>query len=480
MTDTQINRPLFIDLDGTLVSTDTLWESCLLFIKKHPLESWKLIQWLLLGKAYFKDKVAERLMPHAELLPINDEILKIAEEANHTERDVYLITAANQRIADSVSKRFNIFTAAIGSSGGLNLSGKHKLRIIKNTVGNVEFDYIGNSKKDIPILEKSHTAIVYSSSKSLFKKLKKRNDNILNMNQGEGQKLKYWIKALRIYQWSKNILLFLALFMSHRILESDMFLKSIIAFFSFGFSASAVYILNDLFDLESDRQHPTKKERPFASGKLSVTNGITAIPILVILSFLLAIVFLPKLFTIVLIIYLLTTTSYSLYFKEILFVDVILLGTLYTLRIIAGGLATGIEVSSWLLGFSGFFFLSLAFMKRYTDLILFKNNSQEELFGRGYSVDDLDIVQKAGIASGFVSLLILALYITSEQVMVLYNRPLLMWLTIPIILYWLMCMWIETHRGKMTDDPIIYAVKDKNSYLVFFLMLVVIVCATIL
>ncbi len=287
-----------------------------------------------------------------------------------------------------------------------------------------------------------------------------------------------WIKALRIHQWSKNGLLFLALFMSHRIIEPNLFKQAVVAFFSFSLSASAVYILNDLFDLEADRKHPSKKNRPLASGRLPVINGIIAIPGLLIISFLLAVILLPNIFTLMLIIYLITTTSYSLYFKEKIFLDVIILGALYTLRVLAGGLAVGVEVSSWLLGFSWFFFLSLAFMKRYADLLLIKNNNQEELFGRGYSVIDLEFVQKIGITSGFASLLILTLYINSDQVNELYKQPALIWLTIPIILYWLMRMWLVTHRGKMTDDPIIFAIKDKSSYITFFFILIILIVAT--
>jgi len=286
-----------------------------------------------------------------------------------------------------------------------------------------------------------------------------------------------WIKTLRIHQWSKNGLLFLALFMSHRIIEPILFKQAVIAFFSFSLSASAVYILNDLFDLEADRKHPSKKNRPLASGRLSVINGIIAIPGLLIISLLLAIILLPNIFTIVLIVYLITTTGYSLYFKEKLFLDVIILGALYTLRVLAGGLAVGVEVSSWLLGFSLFFFLSLAFMKRYADLLLIKNNDQKELIGRGYSIIDLDIVQKVGISSGFISLLILALYINGDQVMVLYKQPELIWFTIPILLYWLMRMWFVAHKGQMTDDPIVFAIKDKSSYIMFLFILIIIIVA---
>jgi len=466
-------RPLFVDLDGTLISTDTLWESCLLYIKGHPLHFWKIFVWLFRGKAYFKEQLALNVNINAELLPYKDEVFKYISDAKAKSRDIYLLTAADQRIADSVSRSMKIFAAAIGSNSTINLKGKEKLSVIQNLIGKKAFDYIGDSVADIPIWNEAHTAIIAANFDSIVSKINKGANEIILLKNDKKSKFKQWIKALRLHQWSKNALLFLALFMSHRLLELNLFFDVVVAFISFSLSASAVYILNDLFDLEADRKHPSKKNRPFAAGHLSIANGVIAIPILLIISFALAISFLPNTFTIILIIYLLTTTSYSLYLKEQLFLDVIILGALYTLRVMAGGLAVGIEVSTWLLGFSMFFFLSLAFMKRYADLLLIKNNEQKELFGRGYSVIDLDIVQKLGISSGFISLLILALYIKGDQVMILYKLPELIWLTIPILLYWLMRMWFVAHKGKMTDDPIIFAIKDKSSY-VMFLMIVII------
>ncbi len=468
-------RPLFVDLDGTLVSTDILWESCLLFIKRYSFLFWKLIVWSFYGKAYFKEQVAKKVIPNVETLPYRDEVMAYVSNAKNLGRDIYLITASNQIVANSISKHLEIFTATIGSSSKLNLKGKNKLNAIQNTIGAKKFDYIGDSKADVEIWRAAHTAIICGSKHKIANQLNK--DKIVILPEAGQGLIKKWIKALRLYQWSKNGLLFLALFMSHRIIEPNLFKQAVIAFFSFSLSASAVYILNDLFDLEADRKHPSKKNRHFASGKLPVINGIMAIPGLLIISFLLAVVLLPNIFTIALIIYLLTTTSYSLYFKEKLFIDVIILGTLYTLRVLAGGLAVSVEISSWLLGFSLFFFLSLAFMKRYADLLLIKNNNQEELFGRGYSVIDLDIVQKLGISSGFISLLILALYINGDQVMVLYKQPELIWLTIPILLYWLMRMWFVAHKGKMTDDPIVFAIKDKSSYITFVFILIIIIVA---
>lgn len=477
VSDKKNQRPLFVDLDGTLVSTDTLWESCLLFIKRYPLHVWRLIIWSFYGKAYFKEQVAKKVIPNAETLPYQDEVVRYVSNAKDSGRDVYLITAANRRVADCISKHIKFFTVAIGSNSKLNLKGENKLAAMRNIIGMNQFDYIGDSRADVAIWREAHTAIISNGKHKLANLLNKDKDKIVILFGDRTSLFKKWIKALRLHQWSKNGLLFIALFMSHRIIELNLFKLEVIAFFSFSLSASAVYILNDLFDLEADRKHPSKKNRPFASGDLPVISGIIAIPGLLIVSFLLATSLLPNIFPFVLIIYLITTTSYSLYFKEKLFLDVIILGTLYTLRVLAGGLAVGVEVSSWLLGFSWFFFLSLAFMKRYTDLLLIKNNNQEELFGRGYSVIDLDIVQKLGISSGFISLLILALYINGDQVMVLYKQPEVIWLTIPILLYWLMRMWFVAHKGKMTDDPIAFALKDKSSYITFFLITIILIVA---
>ena len=371
-------KPLVVDLENILICTNITLESCVLYLKKFPLGLFKLLFWRLKGFSVLSEKLSSFVMPRPELLPHNESNIEYLSTEHKKGRKIYLISNANQRVVDSIAEEINVFTDTIELDYKKSLTEKAKQNYIKEVLDGLEFEYVDDTGKD-----KDGFACHDSS-------------------------IKHWVKALRVYQWSKNSLLFLALFMSHRLFEFDLFINSAMAFLSFSLIASSVYILNDLFDLEDDRRHPTKKERPFASGKISVKNGLLAVPLLIICGFVISSLQLPPMHTFALFAYLLATTAYSLYFKEILFVDVILLGALYTLRILAGGFATGIEVSSWLLGFSGFFFLSLAFMKRYTDLVLFKENSQEELFGRGYSINDSEFVQKAGIASAFVSLLILA------------------------------------------------------------------------
>jgi len=286
-----------------------------------------------------------------------------------------------------------------------------------------------------------------------------------------------WIKVIRLHQWSKNALLFLPLLMSHKFFEIDLVVKLIMAFFSFGLCASAGYIINDISDIEADKKHLNKQKRPFASGRVSTKSGKRIIPILLLGSLLLAYNFVSTPFTVVLIIYFISTMFYTLYLKEKIFIDVIVLGALYTLRVLAGGLAVNIEVSTWLMGFSWFFFLSLAIMKRYADLVQIKNNNEIKLSGRGYLVVDKNIVQQAGIASGFIAMLVLVLYINSTNVINLYHTPILVWLAIPFLLYWLVRMWIITNRGEISIDPVIFALCDKRTYIVISCIVLILILA---
>ncbi len=265
---TKEQYPLFVDLDGTLVPTDTLWESCLLFIKRYPLQLWLLIIWLFRGKAYFKEQLAMKVIPNAEILPYQAEVVEYISNAKASKRDVYLITAANQRIADSISKFHNIFTATIGSTSKLNLKGKNKLDVIQGIIGKKNFDYIGDSKTESIIWRTAHTAIISNGSYRRANQLNIDQDKIVVLPDRGENIFRQWLKTLRVHQWSKNMLLFLALFMSHRILELNLFKQVLVAFFSFSLSASAVYILNDLFDLEADRKHPSKKK----TGLLPLVN----------------------------------------------------------------------------------------------------------------------------------------------------------------------------------------------------------------
>ena len=468
--------PIFVDLDGTLVSTDTLVESVLLFMRSNPLNIFLLIVWLFKGKAQFKSNVVKNVKLKPELLPYNKEVIDYIKKEKKKDKQIYLITASGQVIADSIADYIKIFDGAYGSSNNINLSGKRKVAVIEKLTQGTSFDYIGNSSDDIPVWEKANRKILVNTPKRIENKISSQNKVLKLLQRKKTITFKTTIKAIRVHQWAKNVLLFLPILMAHQFYNLNSLVSTVWAFLSFSFCASSVYVLNDLLDLETDRKHP-KRNRPFASGNLSIIVGIVLLFILLFMGIAISVLKLSTTFLIILLFYMVVTTLYSLILKQILMIDVIVLGGLYTLRIAAGSVASMVEVSSWLLVFSMFFFLSLAFMKRYADLILIKKNKDESIAGRGYSIEDLDLVQKSGITSGFVAILVLALYVNSAHVMVLYKSPILIWLVLPVLLYWLMRMWAVTNRGEMNDDPIIYAVKDKMSYVSIIIIVVIMILA---
>jgi 4-hydroxybenzoate polyprenyltransferase len=274
-----------------------------------------------------------------------------------------------------------------------------------------------------------------------------------------------YFKMLRIHQWLKNALIFIPFLASHQLINLTAWISLIFSFFSFSLCASSVYIINDLLDLENDRQHPRKKERPFASGKISLWLGGLCIPVLLFMSFMLG-SYVGGNFLFWLIFYFCLTCIYSLGGKGVVLVDCMILATLYTLRIIAGAVATDQKLSFWMLAFSIFLFLSLAFLKRYTEFEVQILNNKKELCGRGYYTSDAQLIQSFGIGSGYTAMLVLALYLNSEEVVRLYKTPEFIWGALFLMLFWISWMWMQAHRGKMHDDPLVFAIKDKVSLLV--------------
>jgi 4-hydroxybenzoate polyprenyltransferase len=271
------------------------------------------------------------------------------------------------------------------------------------------------------------------------------------------------VAVLRPHQWAKNALLLLPMVLAPGVPSGRLVLQGLLAMLTFSLSASAGYVLNDILDIEADRAHPTKKRRPFASGALPVAMGIPYVLLLVAASFGLAIGFLPWSFGAMLGLYLVGTLSYSFYLKKQLLVDVLVLAGLYAHRILAGGIATGVPVSSWLLGFSMFFFTSLAFAKRYVELKAATGSAQ--IKNRAYFPSDVEMVTSMGTSSGYIAALVFMLYVESAAVRVNYREPSILWLILPILLYWLGRIWLLAGRGQMQDDPVRFAVKDVQSVL---------------
>lgn len=291
--------------------------------------------------------------------------------------------------------------------------------------------------------------------------------------------LRTLFRAVRVHQWVKNGLVIVPVVTSHRIGEVATLWPALVAFFSFSFCASAVYLLNDLLDLEADRRHPTKRHRPLAAGDLSVKSGTALVPVLLAASVALALL-LPTSFLAVLIGYALMTTAYSAVVKHVAIADVITLAVLYTIRVVAGFAASRIEFSAWLLAFSLFFFLNLAFVKRYTELNGLLDREEQNSKTRDYYAGDLQLIEILGAGSGYISVLVFALYTNSERVTPLYATPVLLWLICPLQLYWIGRVWLLAHRGEMHDDPVVFAMTDRVSYVVGIAAAMILVLATVL
>ncbi|HFD31618.1 MAG TPA: UbiA family prenyltransferase [Gammaproteobacteria bacterium] len=461
--------PLCVDLDGTLIQTDSLWESCLRLISQQPLLLLLLPFWLFLGKSGFKHKVSEHVNLSPASLPFNTKLLKYLTYQRLHNRHLVLVTAANKKIAEAIAAHLNIFDEILASDEQHNLSGKNKAKILIDKFGDKGFVYAGNANIDLNVWRHSAAAIVVNASETLFNKAKQITEIEENIPKENKTTLKTVLKAIRLHQWTKNLLIFTALILSHSWYNNEALQLSLLAFFSFSFAASSIYLINDLIDLEADRAHQTKKNRPLAAGTLSIPFAIFLIPFLLLLSFLFASQINSN-FISILAFYLALTTAYSLFLKPLALLDVITLTSLYTIRIVAGAIAINVPLSYWLLAFSMFIFLSLALIKRFSELKNMALLGQSSSSSRGYHVDDLPAVSLFGISSGYISVLVLVLYTHDLQASTLYKNPESLWFIAIAVLYWISHMWLLAFRGKMNEDPVLFAIHDRNSYIVTLLI----------
>jgi len=451
--------PLVVDLDGTLINTDMLNESALKILQQQPINALRMPIWLCQGISKLKEKLAELTHFDPTILPYNKQLLEWLKQQKSAGRKLILCTASNQAIAKIIAQHLAIFDEVIASDETVNLKGSEKAKALKQKFGRAGFDYVGNSKDDLAVWQCARRAIVVNGPYGLAKKIGKICE-IEHIFPAKALNFNTWCRMLRAHQWLKNLLLFMPIIAAHQIPNIDTSISLISSFIAFSLCASALYIMNDLLDLESDRLHPRKHRRPFASGQASTTLGIFLAPLLLFLSFQLGayIHFLPWL-----LLYFILTSLYSLGLKRIVLVDCLILAMLYTLRIVSGAAVIHLSLSFWLLAFSVFLFLSLAFVKRYAELALQSSTGKQKTHGRGYETADASIIQSMGITSGYASVLVLALYLNSAAVLVLYRTPEFVWGAVPIMLFWISWIWLQAHRGKMHDDPLIFAIKNKVS-----------------
>lgn len=468
--------PLCVDLDGTLIRSDMLLESLLILLKERPWMIFLLPGWVMGGKEHFKTNIAERVEMSVEDLPFNMEFISFLTAKKEAGRTLVLVTASHEKFARMVSEHLGIFSEVFSTGNGVNLSGTKKRDLLVSRFGEKGFDYAGNASPDLEVWKAGREAIVVEAPRNVRNKAE-REAHVVRTFSSPPLTFRLFLRALRVHQWIKNILIFVLLFAAHRETDPVLLGKDLLAFVAFSLCASSVYILNDLLDLSSDRKHPRKRHRPFAAGHLPISAGLLASPILLLLAFASGFV-LKSEFVMVLGTYFLLTLGYSLWAKRIMILDIILLAVLYTLRIIAGGAAASIPTSFWLLSFSVFFFLALAMVKRYSELLVMKRLGQISAHGRGYHTEDFPVILSLGTASGYAAVLVLALYINSPEVRALYHHPEFLWILIPVLLFWMSRIWLITHRGGMHDDPVIFAIKDKISLLLLPLIVLILLGAT--
>lgn len=455
--------PICVDLDGSLIHSDLLLESFLLLIKRNPLYLLLVPFWLLRGKAVLKAEIAARVELNGAALPYTQAFVAWLREQKQQGRALWLCTASDHRLAQAVADHLQIFDGVLASDGQTNLSGSNKAKALVARFGEKGFDYCGNHRVDLKVWGHARQAVVVNGAAGLVKQAQSVTA-LGPVFEAPVVGLRAVTKALRVHQWAKNALIFVPLATAHRLNDGGALFHSLLAFAAFSLCASSVYLLNDMLDLESDRQHHSKCRRPFASGQLSLLFGLVMAPGLLVAAIALSCL-LPWQFLGVLAAYYVVTLAYSFKLKRVVMIDVLVLAGLYTVRIVAGAAAAAIPLSFWLLMFSIFIFLSLAIVKRYAELYVMREKGKLTASGRGYQVADLSILQNLGTASGYISILVLALYVNSPDIAVMYGHPKVVWALVPVMLYWISRIWMETHRGNMHDDPLVYAMKDRISLL---------------
>jgi 4-hydroxybenzoate polyprenyltransferase len=463
-------KPLCVDLDGTLIKSDLLWEQTLASLRARPAMLLEMIGWTLRGKAYFKERMAALPLPGIDPAIFNGEVLAWLREEAATGRRVHLVTAAHRKAAAAAAEWCGCFAEVSSSTAECNLSGDRKAQFLRERYGEKQFDYVGNSAHDLPAWLSSDTATAVRTRPNVLSRLRRTHSRVEVLGPLPSLARSLW-RELRPHQLVKNLLLFLPLILAHRVGDGAALLRATLAFLAFSGAAAAGYCFNDLFDLAADRLDARKSRRPLASGELEPAAGAALAVGAGIFAALMAAP-LPGAFRAALALYLAVTPVYSLVLKRQVGADVLALTGLYVLRVLAGGLATGIPVTQWLLSFSLFFFLSLSLVKRYGELLVWENKLApgEPIPGRGYQPRDKEMIRSFGCASGYVSVLVFILYINNPATAMLYPFPELLWCIGLMLVYWLNRLWLLAGRGLIPGDPIPFIFKDRVSWIVAFII----------
>lgn len=467
-------KPLVVDLDGTLVRSDLLVESAFAYLGENP---WRIVHFLSVarrGKAALKDELARKVGVDPTLLPYDEAVLSLIRQRRAAGGQVYIASASNETFVQAIADHLGLFDGWFASDIGENLSAGLKARRLLETFGKRGFDYVGNGRADLAVWAVARQCVAVRVAPAVRSKLIDISPDATVLETTRGRAID-WIKLLRVHQWSKNALVFVPL-MTAEHFDHIAFGQASAAFFVFSLVASAVYILNDLVDLHADRKHPSKKRRPLSTGTVPIVSAIALIPFLLGIGFSGAWV-IAKPLAMALLVYLALTTAYTFVLKRKMLVDVLALASLYTIRVIGGAVAISVPISEWLLGFSMFIFTALALIKRYVELAARIDDGLSDPTNRNYRKSDLDIVAALAAASGFNAVTVFALYISSDSVRPLYRYPQLLWFICPILMYWLGRALLMAHRRLMPDDPILFAIRDWNSYAALALIGLILIAA---
>ena len=463
-----IKHPLVIDLDGTLTPCDTLWEMLASLLLSSPFKLFKVLPYIFKNRAIFKKQVSLLVNFNPHDLVYNTKLIDYIKMQRQLGRPIVLATAADEIIAKSVYNHFGFFDAYYASNGEINLRGQTKEDLLTGLFGRQQFAYAGNDFSDFKVWSSASEVIVVNASPKLLRRATNLYPRCTIIDPKQSLLL-LWFKQMRVYQWAKNILIFIPIVFAHKYFDLELVAQSFLAFLSFGLAASSVYCINDLFDLVPDRLHTKKSNRPLASGLIPIAEGLFGLSVLTLSSFFLA-SYLSAYFVILILAYYLINIVYTSLIKKLAIIDVIILASLYLLRILAGSLATNIPISLWLLTFSIFIFVSLGFLKRYKELRQLNQTDVAQIPGRFYHTDDLEVVSAMGIASGYISCLVLVLYLRSPEVSGFYHHLEYLWPGCLLVLYWISRTWLLAHRNKIDDDPVLYAIKDMQSWFILIIL----------
>ena len=470
--DIETRIPLVVDLDGTVTPTDTLRESFVALALRQPLVAALSLLVLSRGLAAFKRHVAQRCQPDAANLPYRRELIELATREKARGREVHLVTASDQTVADAVAGKLGMFDSATGSDGVHNLKGEAKLAHVRGRFPD-GFIYAGDAAADLPLFRAARGVILCDVGRGTAAAVAAAGTPVLGEFRRPADRWKLFLLALRAHQWSKNLLIFVPLFVGHGYGDPAKIVATALGFLALCALASATYMINDIADLQSDRLHLTKRLRPFASGRLPIAAGLIAAPLIIVAALAGAYALSPS-FAATLVIYFALTLAYSLGLKRVPLLDVFVIGTLFTLRIVMGSEVAGLGHSPWLLSFALAFFLSLALAKRHGEVLRAARIDVEEIAGRGYRGDDWPITLSFGVGAGLLSVIIMLLYMTNDaapsgfyqQAAWLYAMP-------AVVSLWLMRIWLLSHRLVLQDDPVVFALKDAVSLALGLLVAIV-------